>query len=124
MEQVAIDAAQTATIWFDEDPIKGRKELDRVIACGQFTMYFTLLGLIAQIEQRPDSNITPEIEKVRDRAMKIMNSQTNSPEIDLAQIFNPDAQGFSAANMAYLAHCAQAIYKPDSECTEAIANPY
>ena len=50
-----------------------------------------------------------------------MNQKENSQKIDLAKTFNPDAQGFSAANMAYLAHCAQAIYKPDSECTEAIA---
>ena len=50
-----------------------------------------------------------------------MNTQTNSPEIDLAKIFNPDAQGFSAANMAYLAHCAQAIYRHNSECTELIS---
>ena len=80
MERVAIDAAQTATtLWFDEDPIKGRKELDNVIACGQFTMCFTLLRLIAQIEQRPDSNITPKIEKVRDRAIKIWQQLQQNP---------------------------------------------
>ena len=50
-----------------------------------------------------------------------MNTQSDSKKTNLAEIFNPDAQGFSAANMAYLAHCAQAIYKPDTECTEAIA---
>ena len=47
---------------------------------------------------------------------------SDSSQIDLAEMFNPNAQGFSAANMAYLAHCAQAIYKPDSECTEEIEN--
>lgn len=51
-----------------------------------------------------------------------MNTQANSPKINLAKIFNPDAQGFSAANMAYLAHCAQAIYRPNAECTELISN--
>lgn len=40
---------------------------------------------------------------------------SNSSPTNLAAIFNPDAKGFSAANMAYLAYCAQAIYKPDSE---------
>ena len=80
MEQVAIDAAQTATtLWFDEDPVKGQKELDNVIACGQFTMCFTLLRLIAQIEQRPDSDITPEIEEVRDRAIKIWQQLQQNP---------------------------------------------
>ena len=80
MEQVAIDAAQTATtLWFDEDPTKGRQELDNVIACGQFTMCFTFLRLIAQIEQRPDSNISPEIEKVRDRAIKIWQQLQQNP---------------------------------------------
>ena len=44
----------------------------------------------------------------------------SNSQINLAEIFNPNAQGFSAANMAYLAHCAQAIYKPNSECTELI----
>lgn len=51
-----------------------------------------------------------------------MTIQSNSSPVNLAEAFNPNAQGFSAANMAYLAHCAQAIYKPDSECTEAIRN--
>lgn len=45
----------------------------------------------------------------------------SNSQINLAQIFNPDAQGFSAANMAYLAHCAQAIYRPNAECTELIS---
>jgi len=48
-----------------------------------------------------------------------MTVESNS-QVNLAEVFNPDAVGFSASNMAYLAHCAQAIYKPDSECTEAI----
>lgn len=43
-----------------------------------------------------------------------------SSQVNLAEIFNPNAQGFSATNMAYLAHCAQAIYKLDIECTELI----
>lgn len=46
----------------------------------------------------------------------------SNSQINLAEIFNPDAQGFSAANMAYLAHCAQAIYRPNAECTELIGN--
>ena len=50
-----------------------------------------------------------------------MTVESNS-QVNLAQIFSPDAQGFSAANMAYLAHCAQAIYRPNSECTELISN--
>ncbi|MEM7590803.1 MAG: lipase family protein [Cyanobacteria bacterium P01_A01_bin.83] len=49
-----------------------------------------------------------------------MTIQSNSSPTNLAEIFNPNAQGFSAANMAYLAHCAQAIYRPNSECTELI----
>ena len=72
MEQVAIDATQTpTTLWFDEDCTKGQQELDTVIACGQFTMCFTLLRLIEEIGQRPNTNLTPEIIKVRDHALKI-----------------------------------------------------
>ena len=37
-------------------------------------MCFTLLRLIAQIQQRPDSNITPEIDKIRDRAIRFSNN--------------------------------------------------
>ena len=37
-------------------------------------------------------------------------------------MFNPDAKGFSATNMAYLAHCAQAVYKTDSECKTILAD--
>ena len=51
-----------------------------------------------------------------------MNTQSSFQDNNLAEIFNPNAQGFSVANMAYLAHCAQAIYKPDAECTEAVKN--
>ncbi len=51
-----------------------------------------------------------------------MTVQSDSSKINLAEIFEPNAKGFSAANMAYLAHCAQAIYKPDSECKAALAN--
>ena len=80
MEQVAIGAAQTVTtLWFDKDPIKGRQKLDNVIGCGQFTMCFTLLRLIAQIEQPPDSNITLEIKKIRDRALKIWQQLQQNP---------------------------------------------
>ena len=50
-----------------------------------------------------------------------MTVESNS-QVNLAKIFNPDAEGFSAANMAYLAHCAQAIYRPNSECTELISS--
>ena len=80
MEQVAIDAAQTATtLWFDEDRTQGKKELDTVIACGQFTMCFTLLRLIAQIEQRSDTNLSPEIKQVRDRAQEIWGEFQQNP---------------------------------------------
>ncbi len=50
-----------------------------------------------------------------------MTIGSDSSQINLAEIFNPNAQGFSAANMAYLAHCAQAIYKPEAECVEDIS---
>ena len=51
-----------------------------------------------------------------------MTVQSDSSKINLAEIFQPNAKGFSAANMAYLAHCAQAIYKTDSECKAALAS--
>ncbi len=80
MEQVAIDAAKTpTTLWFDEDRTKGQQELNKVIACGQFTMCFTLLRLIEQIEQRPNTNLTPEITKVRDRAQEIWQQLQQNP---------------------------------------------
>ncbi|MEL6440249.1 MAG: lipase family protein [Cyanobacteria bacterium J06621_8] len=47
-----------------------------------------------------------------------MTTQFNTS--NLGQRFDPDAKDFCAANMAYLAHCAQAIYKPESDCKDAI----
>ena len=80
MEQVAIDATQTpTTLWFDEDRTKGQQELDTVIACGQFTMCFTLLRLIEEISQRPHINLTPEITKVRDSSKKIWQQLQQNP---------------------------------------------
>lgn len=51
-----------------------------------------------------------------------MNTQCAPRKINLAKMFNPNAKGFSAANMAYLAHCAQAVYKTDAECKAALAD--
>ncbi len=51
-----------------------------------------------------------------------MNTQCTSTKINLAKMFNPDAKEFSAANMAYLAHCAQAVYKTDAECKTILAD--
>ena len=80
MVQVAIDAAQTpTTLWFDENRTKGQQELDTVIACGQFTMCFTLLRLIAEIEQRPNTKLTAEVTQVRDRALKIWQQLQKNP---------------------------------------------
>lgn len=51
-----------------------------------------------------------------------MNTQCISTKINLAKMFNPNAKGLSEANMAYLAHCAQAVYKDDSECKAVLAD--
>lgn len=51
-----------------------------------------------------------------------MNTQCTSTKINLAKMFNPNAKGLSEANMAYLAHCAQAVYKNDAECKAALAD--
>lgn len=51
-----------------------------------------------------------------------MKTQCKSKQTNLAKMFNPDAKVFNAANMAYLAHCAQAVYKTDAECKTALAD--
>lgn len=42
-------------------------------------MCYSILRLIARIEQRPNINLTPEITQVRDRAIKIWQQLQQDP---------------------------------------------
>lgn len=82
MEKMALDAAQTpTTLWFAKNPEKAQEELDTVVACGQFTMCFTLLRLIEEISNRQNKTLSPEIEEVRQRAQAAWELLKENPQI-------------------------------------------
>lgn len=82
MEQISIDAAQTpTTLWFDEDPTIAQQELDTVIACGQFTMCFTVLRLIEEMNQRPNTTISFQTQQIYEKAQKAWSLFQENPQI-------------------------------------------
>lgn len=82
MEQISIDAAQTpTTLWFDEDPTIAQQELDTVIACGQFTMCFTVLRLIEEMNQRPNTTISFQTQQIYEKAQKAWSLFQKNPQI-------------------------------------------
>jgi hypothetical protein len=79
MDDISILAAQTSTtLWFDTDNKEARKQIENLIACGQFTLCFKLLEMIEEVKSS-QGELSPDMDMVNNRLTKAWQQFLENP---------------------------------------------
>jgi hypothetical protein len=79
MADISLIAGQmSTTLWFDLDPIAAQKQLNDLIACGQFTLCFKLLEMIEEMKKN-HGDLSPEMEIINNKLLKAWEQFNQNP---------------------------------------------